>query len=149
MVISSFDSDFFQLINDKVNVLRYRGDKTTLCHTQYVINKFNVEPNLYADYKSLVGDKSDNIKGAEKIGPKTASWLINKFGSLENIILNAEHIDKRHIKDSVKRNTNRLIDNYKMIKLDDRADIPFELNELEYIKQAMSTNKILVDLGIK
>lgn len=48
----------------------------------------------YADFKSLTGDASDNIKGADKVGPKTASSLLSEFGNLENIILNAEAIKK-------------------------------------------------------
>ena len=66
IVISSFDSDFFQLITDKVNVLRYRGKATEICDTQYVIEKFGVTPSEYADFKSLTGDTYDNIKGADK-----------------------------------------------------------------------------------
>ena len=40
IVISSFDSDFFQIIKDKVSLLRYRGDKTTICTPKYIKDKF-------------------------------------------------------------------------------------------------------------
>lgn len=75
IVISSFDSDFFQLITDKVSVLRYRGDKTVICTSDYIKNKFGIEPARYADFKSLTGDTADNIKGADKVGLKTAALL--------------------------------------------------------------------------
>ena len=65
IIISSFDSDFFQLITDKVSVLRYRGDNSILCDADYIRNKYNIAPSQYADFKSLTGDTSDNIKGAE------------------------------------------------------------------------------------
>lgn len=44
MIISSFDSDFFQLITDKVSVLRYRGDKTLICTHEYIKEKFAILP---------------------------------------------------------------------------------------------------------
>lgn len=51
-------------------------------------------PSQYADFKSLTGDKADNIKGADRVGPKTAAALLNEFGSLENVILNADKIKR-------------------------------------------------------
>lgn len=66
IVISSSDRDFFQLVNDNVSVLRYRGGNTVFCDRAYIQNKYGILPNRYADYKALTGDASDNIKGAEK-----------------------------------------------------------------------------------
>ena len=73
VVIASFDSDFFQLINENIKVLRYRGKNTVVCDPDYIKEKLGIAPFLYADFKSLTGDSSDNIKGADKIGPKTAA----------------------------------------------------------------------------
>ena len=78
VVISSFDSVFFQLITDNVSVLRYRGEKTVICTPEYMLEKFGVVPEQYADFKSLVGDTADNIKGAEKVGVKTRVWFTNQ-----------------------------------------------------------------------
>lgn len=100
IVISSFDSDFFQLISEHVSILRYRSEKTMICPSQYIIDKYGIYPNQYAYFKSLVGDTADNIKGVEKIGIKTAASLLRTFGTLENIISNAENIDKPSIKKS-------------------------------------------------
>lgn len=73
VIVASFDSDFFQLITENVSILRYRGDNTVICTPAYLREKFGIEPSQYADFKSLTGDVSDNIKGADKVGPKTAS----------------------------------------------------------------------------
>ena len=89
IVISSFDSDFFQLISDKVTILRYRGENSVLCDRTYLQDKFGIIPERYADFKSLTGDTADNIKGADKVGPKTAAQLVNEFGSLEEVIARA------------------------------------------------------------
>ncbi len=149
IVISSFDSDFFQLITDKVSVLRYRGDNTVICTPDYINEKFGITPNQYADFKSLTGDESDNIKGADRVGPKTAALLLSEFCTLENILANAESIKKPSIKDSIVRNSQRLRTNYKIIKLGNFTSLPFDINELEYTYTGITTNKVLEEIGIK
>lgn len=149
IVISSFDSDFFQLITDKVSVLRYRGDKTAICTPEYIKDKFSITPFQYADFKSLTGDASDNIKGADKVGPKTAALLLNEFGSLENIISNADGIKKPSIKQSIIRNAEKIRTNYKIIKLDNSAQLPFALSELAYKFNGITTNEVLKGVGLK
>lgn len=147
IVISSLDSDFFQLINENVSILWYRGKETVICDIKYIKDKLGILPEQYADFKSLTGDNSDNIKGAEKVGIKTAAALINQFGNLQDIIINAEKIAKPSIRDSVLRNSERLQTNYKLIKLDDRAPIPLNLSELAYKYNGITTHEVL--RGIK
>ena len=50
-----------------------------------VKEKLGVEPHQVVDYLTLVGDASDNIKGAKGIGPKTAVALLNMFGNLDDV----------------------------------------------------------------
>lgn len=148
-VISSFDSDFFQLISDNISVLRYRGKKTIICTPEYITERFGITPEQYADFKSLTGDSADNIKGAEKVGAKTAALLLNKFGNLENILKNAEKIQKPSVRESVIKNTERLKNNYKIIKLSNTAKLPFSLRELEYSLTDITTNGVLKGIGLK
>lgn len=149
IVISSFDSDFFQLIGDNVSVLRYRGDKTVLCDRSYILNRYGITPEQYVDFKSLTGDTSDNIRGADKIGPKTAGQLICEFETLDNIIVNADKIKKPSIRESIIRNTQRLKNNQKLITLESRVNIPIFLNELTYRDQGIMTNDVLYGIGLK
>lgn len=149
IIISSFDSDFFQLITENVSVLRYRGEKTTICTSQYIIDKFAIKPEQYADFKSLVGDTADNIKGAEKVGVKTAAMLLNDFVTLEDIISNAQNICKPSVRESIIKNVNRLRKNYNMIKLDNSESLPFGMNELEYSYDGITTTEVLRGIGLK
>lgn len=149
MVIASQDSDYFQLITDKVRVLRYRGDKTVLCDPTYIREKLGIEPGQYADHKALTGDVSDNIKGADKIGPKTATALLSEFGTLENLISNAEQIKKPSIRDSVIRNTDRLRKNYRLIKLNGGAELPFTPEQLVWQNGGVTTNEVLKGIGLR
>lgn len=149
IVVSSFDSDFFQLVTENVSVFRYRGDKSVVCTPAYVKEKFGVSPCVYADFKSVVGDPSDNIRGAEKVGPKTAAALLNEFGSLENLISNAEYISKPSVRDSIVSGAEKLATNYKIIKLDGSAPLPFKLDELEYEFRGLTTTEVLKAIGLR
>lgn len=149
MIISSFDSDFFQLISENVSVLRYRGDLTTICTPEYIKEKFGIEPHQYADFKALTGDTADNIKGAEKVGPKTAAKLVCEYGNLEGVLTRAATIQKPSIRDSIFRNADRLRMNYKLIKLEGAVPLPFEMGELSYRYNGVATNEVLKGIGIK
>ena len=149
IIISSFDSDYFQLISDKVSVLRYRGDKTVICTPEYISDKFGIEPAQYADFKSLTGDVSDNIKGADQVGPKTAASLLNEFGDLKGILENTENIKRASIKESISRNAERLRTNYKMIKLENTVSMPFTFSELVYEYSGITTNEVLKGIGLR
>lgn len=149
IIISSFDSDFFQLITNNVSVLRYRGEKTAICTPEYVMDKFGIVPEQYADFKSLVGDTADNIKGAEKVGIKTAAMLLEEFGTLENVIANVENIKKTSVKESIIRNAEKLRLNYLIIKLGEYKLLPFNKQELEYYYAGITTNEVLKGIGLR
>lgn len=149
VVISSFDSDFFQLISEKVTVLRYRGEKTVFCTPEYISDKLGITPAQYADFKSLIGDKADNIKGAEKIGPKTAAYLLGEFGTLEGILANGEKIKKPSVRESIIRNSAKLGNNYKIIKLGNGARLPFGMRELVYRDSSLTTTEVLKKIGLR
>lgn len=149
VVITSFDSDFFQLITDNVSVLRYRGEKTIICTPDYVKEKFGVTPAQYADLKALVGDTADNIRGAEKVGVKTAARLLNEFGSLKNILAMTEKIQKPSVRASVIKNTEKLKKNQQMIKLVASASLPFDREKIRYIYNGITTNEVMKGIGLK
>ena len=101
VVISSFDSDFFQLVDSNTSVLRYRGENTLLCDEGYVQENFGVSASRYADFKSLVGDTADNVKGVPMVGMKTAAKLLNEFESLENLLANTDKIQRAALRNSI------------------------------------------------
>ena len=148
VIISSFDSDFFQLITESVSVLRYRGDKTVICDPSYIRAKLGIEPCQYADHKSLTGDSSDNIKGVDKVGAKTATDLLRQFGTLDGVLANAVQIKRPSVRESVIKNAERARMNYRLIKLTVSAPLPFSLDELEYIlPECASTREVLTAIG--
>jgi len=79
--ISSTDTDFYQLIDDKIKIIRFRGKNTIFIDKGFIYDKYSVLPSDFALYKAIIGDTSDNIKGIRKVGPKTA---VNIIKSLKN-----------------------------------------------------------------
>ena len=140
---------FFQLISETVSVLRYRGDLTTICTPEYIKEKFGIEPRQYADFKALTGDTADNIKGVDKVGPKTAAKLICEYGDIEGVLAGTDTIRKPSIRESIIRNTERLRMNYKLVKLEGEVLLPFEMAQLSYIYNGVTTNEVLKGIGLK
>ena len=149
VTISSFDSDFFQLVNQNVSVLRYRGDNTVVCDPAYIEAKFGVPPCRYADLKALTGDNADNIKGAYKIGPKTAAKLLLRFGTLENLLQHADEIKQDGVRNSIKESIDQLRKNQRLIRLDDRMPLPFTIDRLRFSYSGETTNEVLTAIGLK
>lgn len=149
VVIASQDSDFFQLIDDHVTVLRYRGDLSVLWDRKYFQEKFGIRPEQYADFKSLTGDTVDNIRGAEKVGPKTAAALMGQFGDLETLLARSDEIPKPSIRASISECGERLKRNQKLIRLDGSAELPFPVEKLAYTPTELTTNQILTNIGLR
>ena len=148
IVISSFDSDFFQLVSDTVTVLRYRGDNTICFTPDKIREKFGISPTQYADYKSLVGDTADNVRGVRAIGPKTAQKLLAAYGTIDAILENLDLIPKR-LRQALTEDADRLATNRRLITLKGSHRVPFSLDELTYRHTPFTTNQILFAINLK
>ncbi|MFH1189012.1 MAG: 5'-3' exonuclease H3TH domain-containing protein [bacterium] len=76
--IVSTDSDFYQLLDGQIFIVKLKAcqDHEIVDH-HYVKNKLGVSPDQYVEFKSLVGDTADNIKGVAGVGPVTARKIIH------------------------------------------------------------------------
>jgi DNA polymerase-1 len=88
------DKDMAQLVHDGVRILKpgRKQNDFELMGSREVAEQFGVPPEQFIDLLTLTGDTSDNIPGAKGIGPKTASSLLEKYGSLEGIYGHLEEI---------------------------------------------------------
>jgi DNA polymerase I len=96
VMIVTGDRDVFQLIDEQglVKVMATaRGiTETKIYDRQAVIDRYGIAPELIPDFYGLKGDTSDNIPGVPGIGDKTASELIQRFGSLESVLAHVDEI---------------------------------------------------------
>ncbi len=92
-MIVSGDLDGLQLVDDHVRLLTTRmGVAATVIYDEArVMERYGLRPDQMLDYKALKGDTSDNIPGVPGVGEKTASSLLQQFGTLDGIY---EHLDE-------------------------------------------------------
>ncbi len=122
VLIVSGDEDLFQLVTDRVKVLKpASGARETeaLCDADKVKEILGVEPARVVDWLALTGDPSDNIPGARPlpggtaasatdarkrsyIGPKGATQLLDQFGTLEAALENWETVGKQSYRDALR-----------------------------------------------
>jgi DNA polymerase-1 len=93
MVVTG-DRDAYQLVGDGIRVMSTtRGiSETKIYDREAVIERYGVPPELVTDLMGLRGDTSDNIPGVPGIGEKTAAQLLQKFGTLEDVLANVEDV---------------------------------------------------------
>ncbi len=89
-IISTGDKDLAQLVNPHVELVNTMSNERL--DVPGVVNKYGVQPEQIIDYLMLIGDTSDNIPGVPKVGPKTAAKWLAEYGSLNQLIEQADKI---------------------------------------------------------
>ncbi|MEG2826053.1 MAG: DNA polymerase I [Acinetobacter sp.] len=105
VLISTGDKDMAQLVNEHVKL--EDSFKERVLDEAGVLEKFGVHPHQIIDYLTLMGDASDGIMGVPGVGAKTAAKLLNEYGSLDNIIANADQL-KGKISQNIKDNLDNI-----------------------------------------
>ena len=133
--IFSGDHDDFQLISDKVSVIMPQSGKgkepRVLFDRRMFEETYGVKPEVFVHVKALMGDNSDNIKGVEKVGEKTAFKLIADYGSCENVIANADKLSPA-LGERI-RNSKELLDlNIKLCTIDRQSPVEYTASDAVY-----------------
>lgn len=127
------DKDYLQLINDNISIYMItKGIKETkIMNKESLFNEMGLTPDQIRDYKGLMGDPSDNIKGIPGVGEKTAIKLLQQYSSLEGII--------EAMKNDKSKLAQKILDNQDLGKfckhiatIDTDVPLPFTLEDLEY-----------------
>ena len=97
VIILTGDMDALQLVEPRVRVLTSRRgfSETVLYDEELVRERYGLEPRQLADFKALRGDVSDNIPGVPGIGDKTASKLLAKYGSVEQLYAHLDELPEK------------------------------------------------------
>ncbi|MCB1113933.1 MAG: DNA polymerase I [Chlamydiia bacterium] len=117
------DKDLCQLVNGHVKVLNTFKDNLIL-DEKGVKEQFGVRPDQIIDYLAITGDASDNVPGVPGIGPKGAAKLLEEYGTLENVLDNAEKISAKKTKESLLANKENALLSKKLVSLIPDVDIP-------------------------
>lgn len=112
VVIASGDMDTLQLVDDNRVVVftLKKGNEGVLYTEEKVIERFGFPPLRIPDYKGLAGDQSDNIIGISGIGDKTATELIKKYGTIEEIYTTLKQDSQTLLTDGFKERMVKLLE---------------------------------------
>jgi DNA polymerase-1 len=100
VTIVSSDKDLMQLIVDgQVDMYDTMNDRRI--GVEQVIEKFGVGPEKVGEVLALMGDSVDNVPGVPGVGPKTASQLIQDYGSVEGVLAHLDEIKKPKLKQNL------------------------------------------------
>ena len=126
-VIVSGDKDLMQLIDENVTMVDTMKDKTY--DVAAVKERFGVAPDKVVEILGLMGDTSDNIPGVPGVGPKTAQRLIEGYGSLEEVIQNADNLRNVKLRESFKKYAEQARLSRQLALIRRNIAIDFDLNE--------------------
>jgi DNA polymerase-1 len=129
VTIVSGDKDMMQLIGPNVTMLDTMKGKR-FGHEE-VIEKFGVVPDQVIEVMGLMGDSSDNIPGVKGVGPKTATDLIQKFGSIAGIYENLDGIEKAKLRDKLEQDREKALLSLKLVIINTDMDLACKLDDMK------------------
>ena len=129
--IISGDKDFMQLVDSNIKLHSPGKNGATIIYgPDEVKKKWGVPPSQIVDLLGLMGDSSDNVPGVRGVGVKTAVKLLEKYGSFEKILENADDIDNKKIRDSLKNESELAYLSKKLVTIKTDMDLDVDFKDL-------------------
>ena len=138
VTIISSDKDLMQLVSKKVRL--YDPMKSKVLNEKDVEEKFGVKPEQVIDVQALAGDSSDNVPGVPGIGIKTASELIRKYKTLENLLKKSNEIPQKKRRETLLLNKDKAILSKKLVTL--KSDVPVKENVKSFLLKEIEKDKL-------
>lgn len=132
-IVITGDKDSFQLIDQATQVYFTRKGISNLevYDAENFLEKTGIQPSQVVDLKACMGDQSDNIPGMPGIGEKRAMYLLNRFGTLDNIYANIEEIPVS-FKEKVLAGKESAYMSQKLATINTAADLGIKLKDLTF-----------------
>ncbi|MFL2693969.1 MAG: DNA polymerase [Candidatus Actinomarina sp.] len=142
VMIVTGDRDTFQLISKNTKILyTKRGiSEIDIVDEKFFINKFGFKTNQYIEYLALKGDPSDNIPGLAGVGEKTATSLLKKYNTIDEIYKNLNDLTPK-IKNSFEENKETLKKSKVLATI--RTDLKIELPKVKLKDTAYFSDELL------
>jgi len=130
VVIVSGDKDFYQLVGPHVGLLNPgRGGPAAVeeqrVTTENATERLGVPPEQTVDFLSLVGDSADNVPGIRGVGEKTAVKLLERYGSLDEILAHAPEVESKRVREALVQDADRARLSRELVTL--HRDVPMRL----------------------
>ncbi|HUJ10051.1 MAG TPA: 5'-3' exonuclease H3TH domain-containing protein [Verrucomicrobiae bacterium] len=131
VLIASNDKDFMQIVSPQVRLLRPNGKETVICDAGGVQERYGIRPDQVIDFLSLLGDAVDNIPGVPGVGEKTAAQLLQRYGTLENLLAHASEIPKPKLQEALMASGEQIRANRRLIALQTDLPLPVTIEALK------------------
>jgi len=128
VIIVSGDKDMMQLVNERVHMLDTMKNKRIA--EDGVVEKFGVPPDKVIEVMGLMGDSSDHIPGVKGVGPKTATDLIQKYGSIQELYDRIDEIDKVKLKEKLENDKEKAFLSRELVTIKTDMEIDCSLDDL-------------------
>lgn len=142
------DKDYMQLVSEKIfmykparNLYGSKMSEVEIIDIEGVKKKFGVEPVKVIQVLGLMGDTSDNIPGIKGVGEKTATSLIQEFGTIENMYKNIDKITKPKLKENILTHKKDALMSEMLATI--RTDVPLNINFHDLNKKEADAGKLV------
>ena len=147
----SGDRDLLQIATDriKIRIPKTKGARTEIedYYAADVKERYHVTPLQFIELKALMGDTADNIPGVPKVGEKTATMLMETYGSLDQIYAHVSEITKKSIQTTLCEHEDLAYLSKKLATIETDAPLPYQLKDAAishlYTKEAYELFKML------
>lgn len=154
IVIVTSDKDMEQLLSPRVKILNAK--KGMMIDQEVLFKEKGIRPEQVVDVMALSGDASDNVPGVPGIGDKTALELIRKWGSLESVLSNVNHVSGKKRQENLRLFADQARLSQKLLKLYDDIPVTLDMNackfntaentKLKKLFSALGFNTLLTDM---
>jgi DNA polymerase-1 len=130
------DKDFMQLISPKIKMYKpgKAGGEVELIDEAAVQDKFGVGPKQIIEILGLIGDSSDNIPGVAGIGPKTATPLIQRFGTIPALYEHLDEVPQKGVREKLAANRDMAFLSRELVTIHTEVPVPVDFHQLKASK---------------
>jgi DNA polymerase-1 len=142
-LIITGDKDALQLASRITKVIITKKGISEFEEYDYdaIVEKYGFSPELFVDFKGLMGDPSDNIPGVPEVGEKTAQKLILEYGSIQNLINNTEHIANPKLREKIEENVQLALMSRRLAEIN--KEVPIDIQLEDYIEEEPDYSKLI------
>ena len=123
-IIVAPDKDLYALVSERT--ILYDPVREVFIDKEGFLKKFGFPPERFPEFRALIGDPSDNIKGVPGVGEKTAKELILRFKSLEELFENLPTVTPLKLREALAKNKERVFENLSLMRLRTDVELPHE-----------------------
>jgi DNA polymerase-1 len=130
VLLATNDKDLFQVVSDRIAVLRPVAGGAERVGPAEVRQKTGVAPAQIVDWLALMGDSVDNIPGVRGVGPKTAAELLGSFGDVATLLQQLDRVPSEKTRERLSAAAGDVRRNLLLVRLDTAVDCPLDWDAL-------------------